>query len=98
MARSRRSQAEHDREVRAQARRLEEKGYEVEADVRGFPKPGTFGGFRPDIVARKGQERKIVEVETPDSVDSARDIGQQRAFRGVASRSKNTTFRRIVAE
>jgi len=56
----------------------------------------SLGGFRPDVVAKKGKQRKIVEVETPDSVDSARDQSQQRAFRNAARRSDKTTFKRVV--
>ncbi len=96
MPRSGRSQSRHDSEVRKVATGLKKKGYSVQADVRGFPRPDTIGGYRPDVVGRKGTERKIVEVETRDSVDSARDIAQQNAFRNVANRSTNTTFSRKV--
>lgn len=77
---------------------LDGKGWNVRADVKGFSRPGTIGGYRPDIVATKGRERRIIEVETPDSVGSGRDIKQQQAFRQAATRSKNTTFKRIVTE
>ena len=96
--RSKQSQSKHDAEVRKTARRLERQGYDVQADVAGFRQPDTLGGYRPDVVARKGRQRKIVEVETPESVDSARDRGQQRAFREASKRSKNTTFSRKVTD
>lgn len=98
MARSKRSQSKHDGEVRRVARQLEKKDFNVEADVSGYARPDTIGGFRPDVVARKGRERKIIEVETPDSVDSARDSEQQQAFRQAARRSAKTTFRRTVTD
>ena len=98
MGRTRSSQSEHDRVVRDLAKTLEEEGFHVEADVRGYRRPNTIGGFRPDVVARDGWTRRIIEVETPDSVNSARDLEQQRAFRQAARRSKHTTFRRIVTE
>ena len=98
MARSRKAQSKHDARVRELARRYENQGFDVKADVGGFSKPGTIGGYRPDVVAQKGQERKIVEVETPDSVDSARDVKQQQAFRQAANRSVNTTFRRDTTD
>ncbi len=98
MARSKRSQSKHNAEVRRIASQLQRKGYDVEADIRGYSQPGTLGGYRPDVVASKGSERKIVEVETPDSVNNARDVAQQKAFRQAANRSKNTTFRRTVAD
>ena len=96
--RSNKSQSAHDKEVLRQAKHLEKKGYKVKADVAGYKKPDTFDGLRPDVVATKGGQRKIVEVETTESVKSKRDLAQQRAFRRAAKRSKNTTFRRIVVD
>ena len=93
MTRSRTSQTKHDRAVQTEATRLKNQDYKVKADVKGFPRPDTVRGYRPDVVATKGRERKIIEVETPDSVDSARDRGQQAAFRQAAKQSKNTSFR-----
>ena len=96
--RSKRSQSKHDTAVRRLANQYKRQGYDVEADVKGFSKPDTIGGYRPDVVAKKGKQRKIVEVETTESVSSARDEGQQRAFRRAAKRSENTTFRRLVVK
>lgn len=92
MARSKTSQTKHDAVVRRIAKDLEQQGYNVKADVSGFRKPDTIRGYRPDVVAKKGRERKIIEVETPDSVGSARDRGQQQAFRQTAKSSDKTTF------
>lgn len=94
--RSKGSQSKHDAEVRRIAKEYKQKGYDVQADVGGYGRPDTIGGLRPDVVARKGVERKIVEVETSESRNTPRDLDQQRAFRQAANRSKNTTFRRIV--
>ena len=96
--RPRRSQSKHDAEVRSEAKKLKDQGYDVKADVSGYLQPDTIGGFRPDAVGTKGKEKKIIEVETPDSVDSARDTKQQEAFRKSAKRSKSTTFRRKVTD
>ena len=98
MARSKRSQVKHNAEVRKIANQLQGQGFKVKADVPGFPKPDTIGGYRPDAVGTKGKQRKIFEVETPDSVNSARDQKQQQAFRQAANRSKNTTFKRTTTE
>ena len=98
MARSKSSQSKHDQTVRKVAYNLNRKGYSVKADVRGFKQPSILGGYRPDVVARKGNQRKIIEVETPDSVNSARDQKQRQAFRRAASRSSKTTFKRIVTK
>lgn len=96
--RSKTSQSKHDTEVRKIARDLKNKGYDVKADVKGFSQPNTVGGYRPDVVATKGKQRKIVEVETTESVSSTRDKAQQSAFRSAAARSKNTTFRRTIVK
>ena len=98
MARSIKSQSKHDAEVRRIANRMEEQGYEVKADVSDFSKPDTIGGYRPDVVATKGSQRKIYEVETPESVNKARDVKQQSAFRNAADRSKNTSFVRRLTD
>ena len=98
MARTKKSQSQHDAEVTRQAKELEKQGWEVEADVPGFPQPKTTGGVRPDVDARKGGQRKIIEVETPDSVDTARDKKQQKQFQKAADRSKKTTFIRKTTD
>lgn len=98
MARNKRSQSKHDTEVRKIAKQLKRQGYTVEADISGFDQPSTIGGFRPDVVGKKGKKRIIVEVETPDSVDSARDLKQQKAFAQAAKRSSNTKFTRKVTD
>ena len=96
--RSKTSQLKHDRAVRRIARDLTTKGYEVKADVTGFAQPRTFGGYKPDVVATKGRYRKIIEVETTESVSSVRDLAQQSAFRRIANRSENTIFRRDIVK
>ena len=96
MKRSRRSQTKHDTKVLSIARKLERQGFDVKADIRGYEQPDTIRGFRPDVVGTKGRQRRIHEVETPDSVDSARDQKQQRAFRQAADQSKNSTFKRTI--
>ena len=98
MGRSQRSQSKHDAEVRKTANRLKKQGYDVQADVSGFKQPDTIGGFRPDVIGKKGNQRKIIEVETPDSVGSARDQKQQQAFKQAANRSKNTIFTRKITK
>ncbi len=96
--RSMTSQSKHDTAVRRIARGLKAQGYEVKADVKGYSQPRTFGGYKPDVVAIKGRHRKIIEVETTESVLSARDISQQVAFRRIANHSQNTIFRRDIVK
>lgn len=93
--RSSRSQSQHDQAVRKRAEQLERQGFNVEADLKGFKQPGTIRGVRPDIDARRGQERVIVEVETPESRGDRRAQRQRSAFEGVAKRSRKTRFERI---
>jgi len=91
-------QSKHDREVKQLAKGYKDKGYQVQADITGYSKPLTVGGFRPDIIAKKGGQETIVEVETPDSVDSARDVKQQSAFQEWASQDPKQHFKRKITE
>ena len=61
------SQAEHDDIVRTQALRLLSEGYEVRARLEGwFDPPDFINGYRPDIVAKKGDQSRIAEIEKGD--------------------------------
>jgi hypothetical protein len=58
------SQAEHDDMVRTHALRLLSEGNEVWARLDGwFDPPDFINGYRPDIVAKKGDNYQIVEIE-----------------------------------
>ncbi len=58
---------EHDRGVRHYAMRMLADGYDVKARVDGwFPEPDVICGYRPDIVACKGNECVIVEIKKGD--------------------------------
>ena len=92
------SQSKHDRKVREIAKDYEARGYDVFADVGSYPQPPTIGGRRPDVVARKSGQETIVEVETPDSVNSPRDIAQQGAFLRAARRSEKRHYKRIITK
>jgi len=96
MSQSRKNQTKHDAKVRSIARKLDRQGFDVKADIRGYEQPNTIRKFRPDVVGTKGRQRKIHEVETRDSVDSARDQKQQNAFKQAAKQSKDTTFKRTI--
>ena len=100
MARKRtsRSQSEHDQAVKKRAGQLQRQGFEVEADLRGWKQPGTIRGVRPDIDARKGQQRVIVEVETPESKNDRRAERQRSTFEGTAKRSAKTRFETIITK
>jgi len=98
MPRSRKSQSKHDTEVREQAEKLQKQGFKVKADIKGFPKPETIGGLRPDVIATKPGQKKIIEVETPDSLGEARAAKQRQAFAEAADKSDAVNFTRKVTE
>ena len=96
MPRSAREQSAHDGAVRRWAESLERQGYEVVADVKGYIRPGTYYGLKPDIVATKGRERIIGEVETPTSVGEPRDQAQRTTFQRMEDMSNYTRFQRRI--
>lgn len=94
--RSKPDQTKHDRDVKSSADYYRRQGYNVKADVRGYAQPDTFNGRRPDVVARKGNDQVLVEVETKSS--NAGDRQQQSALRRYADSRKNTRFRKKVVK
>ncbi len=50
---------------------LEKEGFTVNADhVGGLrKKPASVGGFTPDIEARRGEDLRLIEVETESTID-----------------------------
>jgi hypothetical protein len=98
LARSSSSQSKHDAQVARDAHEFKRLGYEVSADIAGYNKPPTIGGYKPDVYASKGRKSIIIEVETPDSVDGARDLKQKAAFERAARRSPSTTFKREIVK
>jgi hypothetical protein len=58
------SRFQHDEAVRLYALQLLSQGYNVRARVEGwFEAPDYVNGYRPDIVARKGNQWLLVEVK-----------------------------------
>lgn len=91
--RSKPQQSKHDKKVQQIVGRLERDGWSVEADLPGRdnrPDPIGQGGYIPDIVATKAGARRIVEVETSESL--SKDRKQQEAFRRSASQQNRTSF------
>jgi len=89
--RSPRQQGRHDKGVKATADYYSAHSYKVEADIEGFDQPESINGRRPDVIAKKGNETIIVEVETKDSVEA--DKAQQKVFENYADSHKNVKFR-----
>ena len=98
LARSRKSKSAHNNKVRELAREYLGKGYDVDADVTGFHQPQTIDGLRPDLRAHKDGHETVIEVETQDSKDSARDLKQQKAFKDWSKKSPKRHYKRIVTE
>ena len=98
MARSKRSKSKHNTTVKKLAKQYKQKGYKVKADIEGWGKPDTLRGVRPDIIAEKSGHKTVVEVETKDSVDSKRDLQQQKAFKNWSSDSDRKHYKRVVTE
>lgn len=92
-------QSTHDRKVRQLARQLRKQDYEVRADgVRGYKRPEPIGRMRrrPDIEAKKGSSRLIIEVETPKSLIADRE--QLKTFTRHATHKKGTKFHVVVTK
>jgi len=88
----------HDKKVAQIARKLEREGYTVQADISGYDTPDKIGqgNYIPDIVAKKTSSTKIIEVETPTSLN--KDVEQQQAFRRSAAQKSGTTFEIAVTK
>ena len=85
-------QSEHDAKVRQLARKFRKDGWNVDADIPGFNQPEPIGQDDriPDIHARKAGAERIVEVETPETMESDRD--QQSTFRRSAGQKRRAKF------
>jgi hypothetical protein len=98
MVRSKKGQSAHNSLVRKIAKEYKGKGYDVDADVSRYRRPGTIGGVRPDLIAKKGGHQTVVEVETQESVDSKRDQKQQHAFKKWSQDNPTKHYKRVVTE
>lgn len=91
--RTKSQQTAHDKRVASHARTLDRDGWNVRADVDGWPQPDTVNGRRPDIIATKSGATRIVEVETDPDDDQA----QHTAFRRHEGQKPNTNFYILIA-
>jgi len=98
MSRSKKGQAEHDRKVSEIANEYLRKGYKVLADLPNWEQPDTIKGVRPDLSVKKKGHETLIEIETPESVESARDEKQKKAFKQWSEISEHRHFRRIITE
>jgi Holliday junction resolvase len=90
--RSSQGQRKHDTKVKQLANSLKRKGWKVKADIEGFDQPDSIGNKNriPDITAQKGGAKKIIEVETSDTIN--KDRKQHETFRRSAGQQNRTTF------
>ena len=90
--RSKNEQTCHDESVRRSAGMLRANGWKVQADVSGYERPNSIcvdnECRRPDIIAKKRGDTRIIEWETPTSYEKDRD--QHSVFRKYARRRSNT--------
>ena len=84
----------HDKSVSKSAEWYENQGYKVKADIEGWDKPKTIGGYRPDLIAKKGKKEVILEVETPQTVK--KDYKQWQAFKEYADRKKQRKAKKKI--
>jgi len=86
----------HDRKVRQIANQLRKKGYNVQADLKTYDTPNGIGknGHIPDIVATRGKKTKIIEVDTPGTIND----DQLKTFQRSASHRKNAEFEHVITK
>lgn len=85
-------QRKHNKKVRELMHHYRGKGWSVNADLPGENQPDPIGqeGRIPDLVARKSGAKRIIEVETEDTLES--DSKQHEAFRRSAGQQSRTKF------
>lgn len=98
MSRNNSNQSTHDRCVRKLANKLKGEGWEVNADLPNFNQPDPIGNNNriPDIFATRGGQTKIIEVETPTTVDTHEE--QHSTFRRSAAQRENGEFEIVVTK
>ena len=92
--RSARKQKKHDQKVRELVKGLERKGWKkIKAQLKNYEQPDAIGKNKriPDIQATKGGARRLIEVETEDTMQTHSD--QHSTFRRSAAQRKGTTFK-----
>jgi hypothetical protein len=88
----------HDQAVRKLASQLKNEGWQVKVDLPNRRQPDPVGkdGRIPDIQATKRGRTKLVEIETPSTVNSHKQ--QASTFRRSAAQKKNTSFDLVIAD
>jgi hypothetical protein len=68
------------------------------ADLPNQERPDTVRGVRPDLSVKKKGHETLIEIETPESVESAKDEKQKKIFKQWSERNQHRHFRRIISE
>ena len=94
MPRKKSTQTTHDRKVRQIANQLKKQNWNVKAHVNGYETPDSIGkhAYIPDILATKGNKTKIVEVDTPTTVDQ----DQLATFRRSTAHRDDAHFEHVI--
>jgi hypothetical protein len=90
------SQARHDRMVALQAERYRALGYAVAAEIDGWPAPAAVEGQVPDVLATRGDETVVVEVETEETLASREYADEHKAFRKWKEQAPKTREYKMV--
>ncbi|OGN32789.1 MAG: hypothetical protein A3A29_01825 [Candidatus Ryanbacteria bacterium RIFCSPLOWO2_01_FULL_47_79] len=88
-------QARHDGKVQQRLNHYKDQGFSVKADLPDRAKPRKIGGRIPDIVAKKGKQLIVEEIETASTKNSDKD--QQTRLRE-GTKKLGGTFKIIIAK
>ena len=85
-------QTKHNAKIGSLARRYKRDGWTVKADLAGHDRPEPIGKEKriPDLVVQKRGAKRIIEVETPETLTKEKD--QQATFSRSAGQQERTTF------
>jgi hypothetical protein len=86
----------HDRKVRQLAKQYEIDKWKVKTYVGKYDSPSAVGknNHIPDLEVTRRGKTKLIEVDLPDTVDSA----QLKTFRMSAARKKNVEFEHVITK
>ncbi len=73
-------QAQHDAQLKKIADRLQKEGYDVILEPGPGDLPFDLGGYRPDLLARRGQESVLIELKVRAdrlSFDTLRSVAEE---------------------
>ena len=86
----------HDRKVRELAKKYIKEKWKVKAHIGNFEQPTPVGRTEriPDLEVSKGGKTKLIEVDTPSSVNQE----QLESFRRSAGQKKNTDFEHVITK